>query len=258
MEEKNIKIWDFDINYKEFLVENPIETIVILHGWQWSSDSWLEVAKLLKQNNYNIIIPDIPCASKKTNCKKIFDLQDYANLIEKFLKELNLKKIILWGHSNGWAISIKMANKKNIDILRLVLNNSAWIRKDKKRSFKRKILNNLIKPLRILKKIKFLKKPRELFYRVIWSHDYLQAEKNPKLKQTYLNMISSDLKEEIKKIENDTLLIWWEKDNYTPLSDAYFMRKTIKQSKLIILNWETHWIHLKNPKKLVETFLKEI
>jgi len=32
-------------------------------------------------------------------------------------------------------------------------------------------------------------------------------------------MISSDLQEKIKEIKLDTLIIWGEKDTYTPLSD---------------------------------------
>jgi pimeloyl-ACP methyl ester carboxylesterase len=169
--------------------------------------------------------------------------------------------LILWGHSNWWAISIKLANRKKIKILRLVLNNSAWIRNDKKRSLKRKIFNIIVKPIKLIfPLIKKLggDKLRKMFYKAIWSHDYLKAEQNPNLKQTYLNMISSDLKEDILNIDNHTLLIWWEKDSYTPVSDAYFMRKNIKNSKLIILDNETHWIHLKNPKRLVETFLQNI
>jgi hypothetical protein len=36
------------------------------------------------------------------------------------------------------------------------------------------------------------------------------------------------------------------------------MRDNIKKSKLIILDNETHGIHLKNAKRLVETFLQNI
>jgi pimeloyl-ACP methyl ester carboxylesterase len=86
----------------------------------------------------------------------------------------------------------------------------------------------------------------------------LEAEKKPNLKQTFLNMISTDLKEDIKKIDIFTLLLWGEKDTYTPISDAYFMRDNIKKSKLVVLENETHGIHLKNPKKLVETFLQNV
>jgi pimeloyl-ACP methyl ester carboxylesterase len=120
------------------------------------------------------------------------------------------------------------------------------------------MLNFVIKNLKFLKKIFIFKKIRILFYKIIWWHDYLNAEKSPFLKQTYLNMISSDLSEKIKKIQKDTLIIWWELDTYTPLSDWTFMRNNIKNSKMSVLDWETHWIHLKNPDRLVETFLNNI
>ncbi len=269
MQENKIKINKMELSYEIFESKNDdSDTILILHGWQGASSSWTEAWDLLNQAWYNVIIPDIPCASKNTKCNEIFNLDDYAKLIEEFVENLkskyeniNFDKLILWGHSNWGAIWIKVANRKKFKILRLILNNSAWIRNDKKRSLKRKILNTFIK---IYKKLPLLQRRglgwglRELFYRAIWWQDYLKAESNPNLKQTYLNMISSDLKEDIKKIDKHTLLIWWEHDTYTPVSDAHFMRENIKKSKLIILDNETHWIHIKNPKRLVETFLQNI
>lgn len=263
---QKVKNNNTNLSYEFFEYQNPnSDIILILHGWQGASSSWTNVWKILNEKWFHVIIPDIPCASKITKCNDIYNLDDYAEIIENFVKdlkekhkELNFENLILWGHSNWWAIAIKLANRKKIKILRLILNNSAWIRNDRKRSFKRKIFNNLIRPLKLLKNIKWFKKLREVFYKVIWSHDYLKAEQNPNLKQTYLNMISSDLKDEIKNINNHTLLIWWEKDNYTPISDAYFMRNNIKNSKLLILDNETHWIHLKNPNRLVDTFLQNI
>ncbi len=263
---QEIKVNNTNLSYEFFENQNKeSDIILILHGWQGVSSSWTKAGKLLSENWFHVIIPDIPCASKLTKCSDIYNLDDYAEIIENFIedlkdkyKDLNFDNLILWGHSNWWAISIKLANRKKLKILRLVLNNSAWIRNDKKRSLKRRIFNNLVKPLKKLKNIKWFKKLRELFYKAIWSHDYLQAEKNPNLKQTYLNMISSDLKNEIKNIDNHTLLIWWEKDSYTPVSDGHFMRNNIKNSKLVILDNETHWIHLKNPDRLVKTFLDNI
>jgi pimeloyl-ACP methyl ester carboxylesterase len=162
-----------------------------------------------------------------------------------------------------------LAIRWKIDISRLVLNNSAWIRNDKKRSLKRKILGLFTK---IIKKIltiipprkdwktgnSSIKKLRKLFYRAIWWHDYLNAENNPYLKETYLNMIKSDLSNIIPKIKQDTLLIWWQNDTYTPVSDWLYMRKHIRGSKLVILENEKHWIHLTNPELLVNTFINNI
>jgi pimeloyl-ACP methyl ester carboxylesterase len=123
---------------------------------------------------------------------------------------------------------------------------------------KRKIFSIITKPLRFLASFGAFKWLRKLFYRAIWSQDYIQAETKPFLKETYLNMISSDLSEEIKNIKTPTLLIRWEKDTYTPLSDWKFMNENIKNSKLIVLEWMKHWIHLKNPEKLVDVFFENI
>ena len=252
-----LKKTNIEINYEDFISEKNIDTIVILHWWGWSSQSWLTVWELLFQSWFNVIIPDLPWFWK-TKLEKVFDLNEYASVVEEFIKELWLVNIILWWHSNWWAISIKIAKRGKIDISRLILNNSAWIRNDRKRGLKRKIIKIIIKPFKILKNIPWFWKIRELFYRAIWWQDYLQAEKNPYLKETYLNMIKSDLKEIIPNITLNTLLIWWENDTYTPLSDWIYMRKVIKNSKMIILDNEKHWIHLTSPEKLVHTFLKNI
>lgn len=243
-----------EIKYKDYTDNSNTETVVILHWWWWSSNSWIDFSEILSQNWYNVIVPDLPWFWE-TKLNYVFDLDEYAKVITNFLKELNLDNFILWWHSNWWAIAIKIANSNIFNIKRLVLNNSAWIRNDKKRNLKRKILSNLVKPLKFLSSFKKL---RNIFYRAIWSHDYLDSEKVPFLKETYQNIVSSDLRDEIKDIDLNTLLIWWELDNYTPVSDAYYMRNNIKKSKLVILDWETHWIHIKNPSRLTDTFINNI
>ena len=262
MWKKEIKINKVEISYELFesKTENT-DTIIILHGWRWASSSWTKVWDLLNMAGYNVIIPDIPGASKLTKCTDVYTIDDYVEIIENFIKDLkskyeniNFNNLILWGHSNGGAIAIKIANRKNVKILRLILNNSAWIRNDKKRSIKRKIFSVIVKPFKFLRS-NTLKK---LFYKLIWNHDYLEALDNPNLKQTYLNMISADLRDEIKNIDLFTLLIWGQRDSYTPVNDGYFMRDNIKKSKLVVLDNETHGIHLKNPKRLIETFLQNI
>lgn len=256
IENKERKI-NLNINYEEFLVQWNLENILILHWWWWSSSSWLEYWEILSKNWFNVIIPDLP-GFGKTKLTKVFNLEEYAIVIEEFCKEIWLNDFILMWHSNWGSISILLENRWNISIKKLVLNNSAGIRNDKKRNLKRKILNYISNNFDFFKNLKVFKKTRKLFYKIIWNQDYINAEKTPFLKETYQNIIKTDLQNQIKNIKKDTLLIRWEKDTYTPLSDAYFMRNNIKKSKLCILDNETHWIHLKNPKRLIETFLNNI
>lgn len=267
-EDLTLKKTNIEIHYEDFIDENNENTIVILHWWWGNSQSWLNVWELLFQAWFNVIIPDLPWFWK-TKINNILDLDDYASIVEEFINELWLKNIILWWHSNGWAISIKIATRWKIDTSRLILNNSAWIRNDRKRSLKRKILNKFTKIIKKLLSIipprenweswnNLIKKLRKLFYRAIWWQDYLNAENNPYLKETYLNMIKTDLSELIPQINQNTLLIWWENDTYTPVSDWISMRNKIKNSKIIILEDEKHWIHITSPEKLVNTFLNNI
>jgi pimeloyl-ACP methyl ester carboxylesterase len=262
MQENTLKIWKLDIYYKLFWnLKKGDNNIVILHGWWGSSDSWIQTSELLSNIGYNVIVPDLPWFWK-TKLISALTLEEYGIIIENFIKDLNIvwkEGIILWWHSNGGAISIKISNRKKIKISTLILNNSSGIRNDKRRSLKRKFFSFITKKIKvILPKNIQQSKIRRLFYKVIWSQDYLASEKNPKLKETYQNIISLDLKEEIKEVKNNTLLIWWEKDTYTPLSDGLYMRNNIKKSKMITLKDQKHGIHIQNPEILVETFINNI
>ena len=267
------------MNYKTFWNKNN-PSFLILHWWGGSSNSWEEVGKKLWEKFF-VIVPDIPCASKKeisednnfqlkthkwelddkkitkSSCDKVYTLDDYADLIKDFIDDLWLKDFILLWHSNGWAIATKLVVKyPDLSVKKLILNNSAGIRKDTKRTLKRKIfwvVSRMVKPIFSLPG---MWKVRILFYKVIWWHDYLEAEKNPNKKQTYLNMINSDLQDIFPKMDKDTLLIWGENDTYTPLSDGKKIHNLIKNSKLVIIKDVRHGIHLQKPEELVNVILE--
>ena len=78
-----IKKTNLEINYEDFINSENSETIVILHGWWGSSQSWLTAWELLFENWFNVIIPDLPWFWK-TKLKKEFDLDEYAIVIEEF------------------------------------------------------------------------------------------------------------------------------------------------------------------------------
>ena len=261
---ESLECWDSIVEYTYYNTWKDSQTILILHWWRWSSDSWKQVWELLHTKGYNVIIPDIPCASTKTVCQREFSLEQYAKLIEEFYNQLKLENIILWGHSNGWALSMLLSYRKNLQISQLILNNSAGIRHDAQRSFKRKVLWSFTKVVKDtvgttgLLSLPVVKKSRILFYKAIWWQDYLEAEKNDFLHKTYINMIETDLLHIMPEISTPTTLIWWEKDSYTPVSDCHTIIESIPGSKKIVLDWETHWIHLKSPERLVQTFISSL
>ncbi len=248
---KEINIDWINIKYETYW-NNKNKTILILHWRNGSSKSWTKIGNILS-NNFYIIIPNIPCASSIIeNCNRNYTLDDYASLINKLINKLKLKDIILLWHSNWWAIATKLITSYNNNIKTLILNNSAGIRNTTKKQLKKKLLYILSKIFKIFFLLPWTKKIKKLFYKIIWAHDYLNAQENMYKKQTFLNMIKEDLKNIFPKIKIKTFLIRWEKDTYTPLSDWILINKLIKNSKLIVINDAKHWIHLQNPEKLAK------
>lgn len=78
------------------------------------------------------------------------------------------------------------------------------------------------------------------------------------MSKTFQNIIKEDLKDFLPYIEQETLILWGEKDKDTPLKDAKVIKKKIKNSALIIYPNATHFSYLENPiltYKIIEKFI---
>lgn len=292
-EEKFLKINSRKINYKKFnsVDWNQENNFLILHWWGWSSDSWVKVAENLAKKNFNVFIPDLPW-HWKTELTRTFTLDDYWDFVVRFCEEIWLKNFSVIAHSNWWRIFLNLLNKKilyqdekiwenfwdseiwlkekkefvkkfleknsklakNLQkkffLEKIFLVWSAWIRP--KLNCKQKFIQICSKIFPVFKKIKFL---RVLVLKLIWWQDYLKASKNYHLRQTFLNVLNSDLTKILPKIDEKIYLIYWDKDTYTPLWMWKKMNELLKNSELKILEWEKHWIHLHSPEKLSEEIL---
>lgn len=257
MEEIYENILDTKAKILKFEKKENNKNLLILHWWWWNSNSWLEFANIIVEKWYNVYVPDLPWFWE-TKLKNIYTLDNYAFFVEEIVKKLSLNDFILMWHSNWWAISIKLLNRWNLKIQKLVLNNSAWVRITKKMTFKRKafkLLSNIFKPL---KNIPWFQMLTILFYKILRNHDYINSLKVPFLTETYKNMIWEDLQDIMKNINVETLLLRWEKDHLTPLEYWKIINKNIKNSKMIVIEGEWHSIQLKNVWKLMKAFLDNV
>lgn len=258
MIERNIRIGDTNLNYKSFFDNKNKDSFLILHWWWWSSDSWSKVWELLFDNWFNVFIPDLPWFGK-TKLNKVYIVEDYADLIEEFIVKTKLNNFNLLWHSNWWRISICLCLGSKLKINKLFLVWSAGV--ERKIWIKQKFfwwLSKLLdfEKLKNCKNMRFFKFARRIFYKIIWWQDYLACD-NLEKRQTFLNVLNSNLESEMKEIKIPTELIWWDRDTYTPLADWIKINRIIKGSNLTILKWEKHWIHLKSPEKLVKVILEK-
>lgn len=230
------------INYKTLGEGRPL---LILHGWGSRGANWMKVVETLAENGIRVIIPDLPGFGQSDKPSTAWNLDDYCDFVEEFVKTLDLEKFYLLGHSFGGSLAIKFSLQHPEKVVKLSLVSAACIRK---KTFKNKFFKFLSKFLKI--KTPFL---RKVFYR---KSDYLSTE--GVMRDTYLKVIAEDLSGVLSQVQVPTTIIWGEKDNITLLNDAKIINQKIKDSKLEIIPNVGHDLNLKAPEKLAEVISKNL
>ena len=228
-----------------------MSTIIILHGWGSSKEKWKDVQENLEIDGFRVFVPDIPGFKKETALGEPWDLNDYVQWLEEFLDANHIKDFFLVGHSFGGRIAIKFAVSHPLKALILVA--SAGI---KKKCLSFSFVGKMIRFLRI--ENTFLWKYfRKFFYKcILRKTDYLNTSSD--LKETMKNVLKEDLTPLLEEIKIPTLLIWGDKDKYTPLKDGLLMNKKIKNSRIEILKGIGHTPYSENPNLLSEKIKKYV
>lgn len=252
MQEKRIFVNGLEVNYK-IIGQGP--TILILHGWGGSSDSWTKVSEILAQKGFKVVCPDFPGFGKSKTPPKIWDLKDYAQWLKNFSDYLNLENFFLLGHSFGGRVAIKFSIFYPEKVKFLILCSSAGIKQ--KWGLKEKIIfwlalvGNAIFSPKILRRFK--DKARNIFYKFLRNRDYAKADGT--MKEIMKKIINEDLLPKLSEIKVKTFIIWGQKDNIVPIKHAQIFKEKIENSKLEILPKIRHSPHLESPEKLSQIIL---
>lgn len=252
----NTVIENLNINYMK---KGKGKFVLIIPGWGATIETYMSIIDSVS-SYANVFCLDIPGFGKSQQPETAWNLDDYSNFIIKFIESQNIDELDLIGHSNGGRIIIKLATTKDIKfkINKVILIASAGIVHKKTLLQKVKIYS-----FKLCKKIlqrnfinkhfpDLLDKVRNYF----GSDDYKNA--NPILRQSLVKLVNEDLKHLLPNINVPTLLIWGEKDDATPLSDAKIMEKLIPDAGLVNIKGGSHYVFLEQPlyiNKIIDTFL---
>src|SRR3990167_6771192 len=102
--------------------------VLILHGWNLSSERYQPLIRALRKKRYRVIAPDFPGFGTAMLPSRVFALDDYVTFTADFIKKNNMKKPIVIGHSFGGRVGIKLAGTKKSLISGLVLTGVPGVR----------------------------------------------------------------------------------------------------------------------------------
>ncbi len=221
------------------------QSLLFLHGWKSSKEVWRESANLLISRSanqpINIYALDLPGFGQSPAPKEAWGVSDYAQIVKDFIEKLELKKVVLIGHSFGGRVGIKLASEHKSLLFKLVLVDSAGFAYN---NTKKKFVNSLAKIVKPIFKPKLMQGFKRKAYRALGSEDYLDTGD---LKPVYLKVIGEDLSEDMKRINIPTLIIVGENDQDTPVEFGQRMHFLIPNSEFQIIANAGHYSFLDQP-----------
>lgn len=231
-----------NITYRYHKGKNRIVTL-LLHGWGGNLNSFRFLENYLQQQEMSCLTLDFPGFGGSEPPRENFELDDYYEIVDGLLTELNIQKVNIVAHSFGGRIALLLASRKPEIINRLILVDSAGIkpRFSIKKSFK--VLH--YKFLKRLKKIGLVKKDLSGY----GSSDY-RAMPNA-LKPVFSRIVNTHIStQSLKNIKCPTLIVWGKTDESTPFYMAKKLNKHIKDSAIVALDGG-HFAYIQNSQKFL-------
>ena len=251
-----LTVKDLTIYYEKY--GNGKNIILILPGWGNTRETFRYIIDYFK-DKYTIYIIDYPGLGKSPIPTKTLNIYNYTELINEFTKLKNITNPIIIAHSFGGRIASTLSSIYNYKTDKLILIDVAGIKPKKtiKKYLKEKTYKLKKKLIKLLPKQKQSIYKQKLFQKYA-SSDYLLLP--PTMRETFKNIINEDLTKHFKKTKTETLLIWGENDQDTPLKDGIKINKLIKDSALITLKNAAHYCYLQYPilvNKIIYEFIKK-
>ncbi len=225
----------------------PLNTVVLLHGWRSEAAVWFNAARQLVEQGYQVLALDLPGFGESQNPPANFALNDYAAVLAKLLENLELPRVALVGHSFGARVALKTAVQRPELVERLVLVASGGWRPKQRLGWQ--LLAKIVKPVFSLP---VLRSARRKIYQLLGAEDYLAR---PELRQVFLNILKEDTLELAASVSQPTLVIWGEKDSTVPVSFGQQLQQKIKDAQLEVLPTAGHFVFLDKPGEFLQSLI---
>ncbi len=226
---------------------NDVPTLLFLHGWGSEGAVWRDVCEKLAHCGCALYALDLPGFGGSEAPSAPFSLRDYARIIEEFIIKLKLEPVVLVGHSFGGSVAIKFAALYPSRVSKLVLANSAGIRRSGVKKHAITLAAKLTKPFFAPR---FMQNARKKIYAMLGAEDYLSTP--PELRDTFRAVIGEDITPILPSVKHETLIIWGYSDRATPIRDAHIFARLMPNARLVILQDAGHYSFLDKQDEWVE------
>jgi len=254
------------IHYQE-AGEEKAPPIILIHGFISSNLVWTPILLPLAQEGFRVIAPDLPGYGYSDKpAKARYTISEQARAVIGLMDQLQIKKATVVGASYGGAIAATMALDYADRVQKLVLVGAVTNDDARKRFLLRvsclPLIGDIATPLFLGSRWILRKRMQNMYRRMrrpvneqmVAARHHLLATAN-----THRAMIRTARAWSANRIQSDaslirqaTLLVWGDEDDYIPIDNAFRLRDTMPQAKLLIFRNCGHLPPAEHPEKFVE------
>ena len=234
---------------------------VFIHGYLGSSEMW-RYQKEFFSKTCRVIVPALPGFGESYKSKSLSSINDMAKKVIETLDQKKIEKFNLIGHSMGGMIVQEITKLVGNRVNKLICFATGSIGEIPGR------FETIDETREKLKKdgiaISFSRVPKKWFVKGDQDKNYFlcsNAVKNVSLEtadNALLAMKNWRGREDLQNINNETLIIWGDKDTSYNFEQVDVLNKNIKNSRLEIFKDCSHNVHLEQSDKfnrLIEDFI---
>ncbi len=239
---------DTSVFYAHSPSDSP-RNLILIHGAGGQHLHWpREIRRFPEINIYALDLP----GHGKSGGGGFVTLEAYAQIIIQFIQKLDLKQVILAGHSMGGGIALQVALNSLPQLTHLVLVSTGA-----KLGVSQELMH-LLKTdakMAVEKLSLFLYGPR--------APEVLRNEGKRELLKVSPQILHDDffacgqfdIRDQVKKIQLPSLILVGEEDPMTPPKFSDFLASELSQSTLKKFPQVGHMLPLENPNLLLESFV---
>jgi pimeloyl-ACP methyl ester carboxylesterase len=258
--------------------EDPVGTIVWIHGLSGSWQNWLENLPAFARTHRNIAM-DLPGFGASAMPAGKISISGYAAAVDELLRTLGVDEAVVVGNSMGGFIGAELAISFATWVQKLVLVSAAGLSIEHQRN------ETVLRGLRVVRNVLTMgtgwlasksdvlasrPRSRRAMFNIVASHperlpaplvaEQLRGSGKPGFIDALDALTDYPIRDRLGSIAAPTLVVWGEDDPLVPVRDAWEFGELIPSSRVVVYEDTGHVAMLERPdafNALVAEFLEE-
>lgn len=245
-----IVLKDVRVNYRKSGEQGA--PVVLLHGWGQNIEM-MEPIEMHLMDAFQVYNIDLPGFGESEEPKTAWSVYDYEEWLEAFCEALEIENPILICHSFGARLGIIYASKNPVK--KMVITGGAGIKDKHGLDYYTRVYS--YKAAKKVLTVLHMDRTKEQLMRNAGSSDYKNT--SGVKRETFVKVVNEDLSYLLSKVSCETLLVWGDKDEMTPLWMGQKMEKEMPNAGLAIFEGDDHFAYYHQMArflKVIDIFLR--